>query len=100
MTEISILIDDYEEICANILLSGMDNRDSINIQELLELVGRSRSYGLEYGAELLENIIGIYKKEAFAVVNPKKAQSIMKFFSYVEILKEEFEKNLFLNHLK
>jgi hypothetical protein len=95
MREISLLIDDCEEICANIFLAGINNRESINIQELLELVGRSRKYGLEYVAELLEAIIAIYQKEAYAVENPTKVESIMKFFSYVETLKEEFEKNCF-----
>ena len=100
MREISLLIDDYEEICANIFLAGINNRESINIKELLELVGRSRKYGLEYGGELLEAIIAIYQKEAYAVENPTKVESIMKFFSYVETLKEEFERKIVFMILK
>lgn len=95
-----MLIDDYEEICANMFLSGIDNREIINTKELTLLAGRSRSYGLEYGAELLEAIIKIYEKEAYAVENPQKAESIVKFFSYVETLKEEYEKNHFYNFRK
>lgn len=94
------IIDDYEELCSNFLLSGSDGADVVNIDELKKLVEQSINYHLEYGASIINKLVEIYEKEAYGLDNKDKIKEIFKFFAYTERLKEEYQKKILFDSIE